>query len=393
MRKIISLITSVFLLLCGCNVNAEVPEKEKSVSPDISAVWVYYNELSMKGENGGTEESFTKKIEKIFTDCADMGINTVFVQVRPFSDAFYPSEIFPWSAYLTGTQGKSVDYDPLKIMVDIGHQKNMTVHAWINPFRVSADGNRDKLAKENPAFKCKDKNSVVETNGGIYFSPASEEAQKLVLDGVREIISNYDVDGIHIDDYFYPSTEEKVDKAYYDSYVKNGGELTLDEWRLNTVSAFVAQMYSTVKSLDSDCIFSVSPAGNINNNYTQQYADVKLWCSQRGFADWIIPQLYYGFESKSLTFDKACREWSELDTIGAVKMIYGIAAYKVNSDDGEWKAGNGIIDRQIECAKETGNCGGFAYFSYSQLADSKKSAEFKNIGKAVADATDLSAQD
>ena len=381
MRKVVSVIISVLLLFCGCTPNSNESEaKKETVTSEISAVWIYYNELSMKDKKGGTEEEFRSKIEKMFVDCAAMGINTVFVQVRPFADAFYPSEIFPWSAYLTGTQGKKVDYDPLKIMVETGHEKNLAVHAWINPFRISADGDKNKLSDNNPAFKCSDKNSVVEVNGGIYFSPASQEAQKLVLDGVREIVNNYDVDGIHIDDYFYPSTEAEVDKAYYDAYIKKGGGLSLSEWRLNTISAFVSQMYSSIKSVDSDCIFSVSPAGNIDNNYNQQYADVKLWCSQRGFADWIIPQVYYGFDSEKLTFDKACRDWKKLDTIGAVKMIYGIAAYKVNSDDGEWKAGSGIIDKQRAYAESVGNCGGFAYFSYAHLVDNEKSAEFKNIG-------------
>lgn len=382
MRKITSLILSILLLLCGCTASPQptAPQENTNTTPQIAAVWIYYNELSMKEENGGTEESFRVKTEKMFTDCAAMGVNTVFVQVRPFSDAFYPSELFPWSAYLTGTQGKKVDYDPLKIMVEIGHSKNLSVHAWINPFRVSLDGDKEKLSADNPALKCIDKNSVVETNGGIYYSPASPEAQKLVLDGVREIVDNYEVDGIHIDDYFYPSTDAAVDKAYYDEYRKNGGESELDEWRLHTISAFVSQMYDTVKSLDSQCIFSISPAGNIHNNYTQQYADVKLWCSQRGFADWMIPQLYYGFESKKLPFDEACDAWSKLDTIGAVKMIYGIAAYKVNSDDNEWKTGTGIIDKQRTYAKNTGNCYGFSYFSYAHLVDEEKSAEFKNIG-------------
>ena len=229
---------------------------------------------------------------------------------------------------------------------------------------------------------------MVYADGGMYYSPASPSAQRLVLDGVREIVRNYDVDGIHIDDYFYPSTDKKIDASFYKQYKDGGGKLSLDEWRLDTVSAFVAQMYTTVKSENSDCIFSVSPAGNINNNYKQQYADVRLWCSRRGYADWIIPQLYYGFENDKLSFDKALSQWQSLNTIGAVRMIYGIAAYKVNDSDDEWQAGSGIIDRQLELVRESDSCYGAAFFSYSSLADKSRQSEFENISSFAAESTE-----
>jgi uncharacterized lipoprotein YddW (UPF0748 family) len=308
-------------------------------------------------------------------------MNTIFLQVRPCADSFYKSDIFPWTYYLTGQQGKAVPYDPLEICINLAHDKGISLHAWINPFRISFDDDVSKLSPDHPAGKwIKDKTAdVVFVNNGIYFSPASTNAQRLVLDGVREIVRNYDVDGIHIDDYFYPSAEEKVDAVYYKDYIINGGKSYLNEWRLNTISAFVGQMYTTIKSEKTDCLFSISPAGNINNNYVQQFADVKLWCSQRGYADWIIPQLYYGFENETLPFDKALRQWQKLNKIGAVKMIYGIGAYKVNESDTEWESGKGIINRQLELIGKTADSYGVAFFSYSSLADSKRSAEFKNI--------------
>ncbi len=379
MKRLISLVLIFVLLLSGC-VSAP-PKEENPASEKITAVWIYYNELSMLNENGGNEKSFTKKAEKMLDNCLEWGINTVFVQVRPCCDSFYKSELFPWTYYLTGEQGKAVDYDPLKILLELAQNRGVSVHAWLNPFRVAFDDDISKLAENHPALDwIKNKTAdVTFVNGGIYLSPASLPAQKLVLDGVREIIRNYDVDGIHIDDYFYPSTAKKVDEAYYKEYTAGGGTLPLDEWRLNTISAFVAQLYTTVKSENSDCILSISPAGNVKNNYEQQYADVKLWCSQRGYADWVIPQLYYGFENDSLPFDKALKEWSEFDKIGAVKMIYGIAAYKVNDSDDEWIAGRGIIKKQLDLINETERSYGVAYFSYSSLADEKRSEEFHSL--------------
>lgn len=380
MKKLICIILSILFLFSGCVFTPQEPEKTPE-PVKVSAVWIFYNELSMLNEKSKDEQAFTSKVEKMFDNCVEWGINTVFLQVRPCSDSFYKSDIFPWSYYLTGEQGKTVDYDPLQICIDLAHKRGLSLHAWINPFRIAFDDDVSKLSDDHPALAwIKEKTAdVVFVNDGIYFSPASLSAQKLVLDGVREIIQNYNVDGIHIDDYFYPSTDKEVDETYYNQYTEGGGRLPLDEWRLNTVSAFVSQMYTVVKSENSECIFSVSPAGNIQNNYEQQFADVKLWCAQRGYADWIIPQLYYGFENDSLPFDKAFNEWSKLNKIGAVKMIYGIAAYKVNDSDDEWQAGKGIIDKQLTLLKESDNCYGAAYFSYSSIADKNRSTEFENI--------------
>lgn len=387
MKRVASLLLVIIFFLCGCEYQDKREKSQKPEGREISAVWISYSELSMKNENGGDAASFTEKFSKMLDNCANLGINTVFAQVRPFCDAMYPSEIFPWSEYLTGKQGEGVDYDPLKIMVEEAHERGIALHAWINPFRISFSQNTDGLSDENPGKKLlDDKNTqkrVVNADGGLYFCPASTENHKLVIDGVREIIRNYEIDGIHIDDYFYPSSDGSVDKDYYDEYKKKGGKLFLDTWRLDVISSFVSQMYTAIKSEDSDCIFSISPAGNISNNYEQEYADVELWCSQRGYCDWIIPQLYYGFEDELVPFDKACKRWAALDTIGAVRMIYGIGAYKLNDSDEEFDSGNGIIEKEISAAKKMNNYGGVAFFSYSALTETKNRVEFEKIKSSV----------
>ena len=386
MKRVMCLLLAM-LTLSSCGIIEKSKTEKKPTGKEISAVWISYTELSMKDENGGDEDSFRDKITEMFDNCAQLGINTVFAQVRPFCDAMYPSEIFPWSAYLTGYQGDPVYYDPLEIMVEEAHERGLGLHAWINPFRVSFDTDTDKLSEKNPAKKLlsdeKTKDRVVTADGGLYLCPASTENHKLIIDGVREIIRNYEVDGIHIDDYFYPSTDIGVDKTYYDEYKKNGGALFYDKWRLDVISSFVSQMYTAVKSERNDCIFSISPAGNINNNYEEEYADVERWCSEKGYCDWMIPQIYYGFENEALPFDKACKSWSELDKSDDVRMIYGIPAYKVNGEDEEFKAGGGIIEKQISVAKATDNYGGVAFFSYSSLVDSDCKKEFENIKSSV----------
>ncbi len=385
MKKIITLLMVVAVLLSGCTPAQEQQQapKENTVkeTAQISAVWIYYDELSMANENGGTEKSFREKIEAMLENCVSWGLNTVFLQVRPCADSFYKSDIFPWSYYLTGEQGVSVPYDPLQICVEEAHERDLSLHAWINPFRIAFSDDVSLLAENHPVHKWIENKSgdVVFVNSGIYFSPASLKAQRLVLDGVREIVRNYDVDGIHIDDYFYPSTDEFVDEVFYKKYISDGGRLSLDEWRLDTISAFVSQMHNTVKGENEECVFSISPAGNIQNNYEQQFADVELWCSAEGYADWIIPQLYYGFENDSLPFDKAVEDWESIHKCAEVKMIYGLAAYKVNESDEEWDAGKGMIDRQLQILSESSDCYGAAYFSYSSLADEKRRAEFTDL--------------
>lgn len=384
MKKIILLICVVLFAFAGCTVyESNTPEVKKQ--DKINAVWIYYSELSMQDEQGGTAESFEKKFSAMLDVCEKNGINTVFFHVRPYCDALYKSDIFPWSVYLTGKQGKAVDYDPLKIAVDSAHSRGISLHAWINPFRISSTNDISKLSENNPALKwIKEKSrNTVNVNDGWYLCPASPEAQRLVLDGVREIVKKYDVDGIHIDDYFYPSADKSVDSVFYDEYKRSGGEQSLKSWRLNTVSAFVSQMYQATKSVSGKCIFSVSPAGNIINNYNEQFADVKLWCAERGYTDWIIPQLYYGFENEKLSFSLACNVWSALPLSDSVKMIYGIGAYRINNSDEEWKAGSGIIEKQLEFCKEKNNYSGAAFFSYSSLADSRNSAEFDNLKSFV----------
>ena len=368
MKKITALIIVIITIFCSCTTAPENPETPEPQT-EIRGVWIFYRELSMAEESGGNEKSFENKIAAIYDNCVNSGINTVFVHVRAFGDSFYPSKIFPWSKYLTGIQGKAVDYDPLKIMIEQAHKRGLSFHAWINPFRVQlASEDENKLCDSNPAKKLlKEKSrAVCKTAGGIYFNPADVSAQKLILDGIREIVSGYDIDGIHIDDYFYPSADEKIDKAEYESYQKNGGKLSLAQWRRECVSSFVSGMYRAVKSIKNDVIVSISPAGNVDNNLNTLFADVKEWCSDTGFCDWIIPQLYFGFENKKLPFKKAADEWSKITDTSKVTLLAGLAAYKAADSEGEWSDAD-ILMRQTQYLESCGNYGGFCCFSYSSI--------------------------
>lgn len=359
--------------------SATTPEGE------IRAVWVNYNELSMQSQNGGTKAQFTEKAKKITTDIASAGLNTVIVHVRPFCDAFYPSELFPWTSYLTGTQGQAVDYDPLQIFIDCAKASNLSVQAWINPYRVLLSRDESKLAESNPARRFLDtgkSDNLLLTETGIYLNPASSEAQALIIDGVREIVQKYDVDAIHMDDYFYPTTDPAVDSASYTAYQTAGGKLSLADWRRENVSVFVSGLYAAIKAIKPEVQLVISPGGNIDHNYNNLYADVARWARESGFCDVLMPQLYYGFLNEKLPFENTAREWAELVTAPNVKLCFGLAFYKSGKEDRyageglrEWIEHSDIIARQVAFCRTLSPYNGFALYTYSSIFSGNLAAQ------------------
>ncbi len=343
---------------------------------EIRGVWLSY--LEFPSAKGKSASQYRKEANSIFSSLADFGINTVFLHARAFSDAFYLSTIFPTSKYVAGTQGASLSFDPFKIMLESAESYGLEVHAWINPFRVSSSADIATLSKSNPARKIyeagNEDSQVCILSNGIYYNPASLKAQQLVLDGIKEILANYNVAGIHIDDYFYPSTDKTIDSAQYDAYTAAGGKSGLAQWRINIINAFVSAAYSAVKSYGQNKIFSISPAADIEKNRNQLYADVKVWLANEGYADWIIPQIYYGFENSTLPFDETADEWDSLKRHKNVKLICGLAAYKCGAQDAyagngknEWLNNSDILLRQIIYVKTHGSYSGTVLFSCNNI--------------------------
>lgn len=369
------------------------------ISGEIRAVWVNYNEISMQQQSGGTKAQFTEKAKKITNDIAAAGLNTVIFHVRPFCDALYPSELFPWSAYLTGTQGQAVDYDPLQIFLDCAKAAGLSVQAWINPYRVLLSRDESKLADNNPARQYLDAGksaNLLLTENGIYLNPASSEAQALIINGVREIIKNYDVDAIHMDDYFYPTTDPAVDSVQYSAYQAAGGTLSLGDWRRENVSVFVSGLYAAIKAIDPEVQLVISPGGNIQHNYNNLYADVARWAREPGFCDVLMPQLYYGFLNANLPFEATAREWASLVTAPDVKLCFGLAFYKSGKEDQyagsgsrEWMEYSDIIARQIAFCRTLSPYHGFALYTYSSVFSDSRAAqpqkEWENLQNLLAE--------
>ena len=375
MKSLLSVVLVLLFFLSGCTADkkVETDEKEKTME-EIRGLWVSVYDLSEF--RGISEGGFRAKAENMFSDIEQRGFNHVFLQVRPDSDALYKSEIFPWSKYISGKEGESPGYDPLSIFLKVAHSHNIKLHAWINPYRVSSTmSEMSDLSDSNPAKSMYEKNSgdVYISSVGIYYNPASLNVQKLILDGVREIVNNYDIDGIHIDDFFYPTTDEEIDKAEYEEYKNNSGELSLSQFRRNQVNAFVSGMYSAAKSKDKNIIVSISPGADIDKNMNEFYADVVSWSQGEGYCDWIIPQIYYGFRNETKPFKETLREWQRLTDESRVKLIIGLAAYKCGVVDSyagkgqnEWTENDDILSDQLKYLRDK-KSDGFAIFSYGSL--------------------------
>ena len=383
MRRFVLIFIALSFFLTSCtSTNITVPKQEenniKGTAERVKAVWINYNELSMKSEADKSENAFRIKAENMMKSCAEYGFNRVFVQARPFCDAFYKSELFPASEYLSGIQGVYVGYDALEILCEYAHKYSLKIDAWINPYRVSYKTDITNLCEENIARKwyCSDENNrnVIVLPNGIYFNPAKDAVHKLILDGVREIINNYDVDGIHMDDYFYPTTDSTFDETEYAEYTNSGGKMSLDEWRRENVNSLVSSIYTAVKSKDKRLIFSISPSGDIEKNVSNYYADIPKWCKTGGYVDLIIPQLYYGFQNESKPFEDICLKWLALERNENVNLCVGLAVYKYGKEDryagagiSEWQENADIISRQIKFVGSQNESVGVALYSYSYI--------------------------
>ena len=402
-KKIVPIIVSVIAMLsviCISSFTREKPPKKQNDINNIAAlsskatadtpesdeemrgVWVSYMELSMENESSKTQKAFEDKFTEIAQKCRESGFNTLIVQVRPFCDALYKSSYFPWSHILTGTQGENPQYDALQIMCDICKENNLKIHAWINPYRVSSNETPKKLSDNNPYIK--NSEIGIKTDNGIFLDPSNETAQQLISDGVKEIAENYDVDGIQFDDYFYPTEDESFDKKQYEAYIEKYGKensMSLDNWRMQNVNTLICKVYRTIKSVDSSVEFGISPQGNIGNN-DGLYADVKSWCTCKGFADYICPQIYFSLENPALTFEDCLDSWTSLDFDENVKLYVGLGGYKAGNgeyDEETWLLSDSILADEYDILRNNKSVRGFMLYSYNCLEDDTAKKEINNL--------------
>ncbi len=339
------------------------------------AVWVSY--LDWAQLDFSTEESFHAGAVQLLDNCAGLGLNTVLAQVRPFGDALYRSSLFPWSHLCTGVQGQDPGFDPLDVFLTEAHSRGLSVEAWVNPYRLRSsaamppDLAGNNLANTHPEWVCA-------VGDGLYLNPAEPAAADYVVQGVAELLQNYAVDGIHFDDYFYPTTDESVDAAQFAA----SGAGDLAAWRRENVTALVAAVHKAVKTADPTLRFGISPQGNPDNDLNQQYSDVTAWLAAGGenaVIDYLCPQVYWGYGftlqsgSTRFAFENIIPAWLAYPRAAEVALYFGLGAYRIGAGDGganadsvsAWSTGHALADQVADLRSQ--KAGGWALYRYGSL--------------------------
>lgn len=339
---------------------------EPTAAAPYRAVWVSY--LEWQQVDFSTPETFSGDIAVILDNIRNLGATVVLAQVRPFGDALYPSSYYPFSHLCTGQQGRDPGYDPLALLVQAAHDRGLALEAWVNPYRIQA-GLTPALCGASPAKLHPD--WVKYTDTGAYLDPANTAVRQYIADAVGELCANYDVDGIHFDDYFYPTTDPAFDAA---DYAASGTALTRDDWRRENVNALVELCHATARRYGVR--FGVAPVGDPEQNYALQYSDAARWLRQ-GTVDYLMPQLYWGQEyvkdgdtSHSLAW--LAGAWAALPRAAGVRLYAGLGAYRIGAGDGsdagsEWVSGRALAD-QLNLLDRLGVQGAGLY-RYASLFD------------------------
>lgn len=295
-------------------------------------VWVSY--LEWQQVDFSSAQAFAADIAVMLDNIRDAGGSVVFAQVRPFGDALYPSDYFPFSHLCTGTQGQDPGFDPLALLVEAAHARGLSLEAWVNPYRLQAGSLPAELCAASLASIHPD--WVRETDGGLYLNPADPQVRQYIADGVDELCRRYDVDGVHFDDYFYPTTDPAFDAA---DYAASGTSLALADWRRQNVNELVRLCWQTVHRYEG-VRFGVSPQGNPDSCLTMQYSDAALWLAEPGYVDYLMPQLYWGLDS---LLPERAQAWLSLPRAEGVALYFGLGAYRIGEGEqgnlAEWKSG------------------------------------------------------
>ena len=332
--------------------------------------YIDYSYLKGKDENILKEE-----INKMVLNIKENNFNGIILQVRAFSDAIYYSKIFSPSLYIVNNENDKLKLDMLDYFIKLSHENNIKLIAWINPYRIRSNNDISSISGNNIVNKYLNTSSV-EIKNGIYFNPAKDEVLDLIIKGVLEIVKNYDVDGILYDDYFYPS--KTCDLKDYELYKTQGGTNSLEDFRRDNINKLIRKTYEKIKEVNSDVLFGISPSGNMNNNYKAEYLDINYLIENK-IVDFIMPQIYYGFDNTNLPFVNTVNSWSNLVKDTNIKFYVALALYKSGLEDkyaktgiNEWINNNDIISKQIIVSRNTYNYEGFSIFRYDYLFNSKK---------------------
>ena len=377
MKKRYSLIVTCLLLLTV----ALSAQRYDSPKRELRGVWIatvnnidYPKKPTINGV--AQKEEWNKLIEKL----RRIGINTVFVQIRPAADAFYDSAFVPWSRFLTGTQGTAPipEYDPLEYMIETAHRNGMEFHAWLNPYRATFG--LDTLALSSWHVFNKHRDWLVQYGNKFYINPGVPDARQHIVSVVKEITENYDIDGIHMDDYFYPYPIKDTpfpDSLEYEQYGEPYG--SVGDWRRNNIDQLIEALALEIKAKKPYLVFGVSPFGVWRNqasdplgsktragaeSYDDLYADILTWL-KKDWIDYVAPQLYFNIGLEVADYEVLLDWWRRHSY--DQKLVIGQAAYKVgNHPIEDWQQPD-QIPTQLTMNRRYDDVSGSIFFSAKSL--------------------------
>lgn len=356
----------------------EIPSVPGEPSSEIRGAWV--STINGDWPKSGSTKNIDKQKQDFINELdalESMGINSVYVQLRGASDAIYPSTLVPWNKVLTGTQGLNPGYDPVAFMVEEVHKRGMEFHAWFNPFRANTTTNTSALAanhviKQHPEW-------IVTAKNQMYINPGIPEARQHIIDAIMEVVNNYDIDGVHLDDYFYPSNTTFNDSAAYKQY--NAGKFkNIDDWRRDNINLFVQSLGQSIKQSKPSAEYGISPFGvwrNIAKDptgsntkagvtaYDDMYADVRTWVKE-GWVDYVAPQIYWSMSFTAARYDVLVDWWANEVKGTDVDLIIGHSAYKLGTAEVGWQTSQEIIN-QLKYNEQYEDITGSIFFSSQYL--------------------------
>lgn len=362
-------------MLCLLFILLLFPLLSSSQAPaEFRAAWIAtVDNIDWPSRKGLSVDSQKAEFIRMLDEHRRNGLNAVIVQVRPATDAFYPSPYEPWSEWLNGVQGKPPVpyYDPLAFMLSEARKRGMAFHAWCNPYRADFKIGAASIA---PAHITRlYPHWFLKYGDKLYFDPGQPAAQDYVVEVIRDLLQRYPLDAIHFDDYFYPyriAGQEFPDSVTYARY---GNGLLRDDWRRSNVDSIIVKLYRVIRATRPGVQFGISPFGVWRNsskdprgsdtragqtNYDDLYADILLWL-QKGWIDYVAPQLYWEFGHSAAAFETLLEWWSR-NTYGKHCYI-GLGIYRAGSNTA-WKDST-QLPRQIQAIRNTPNMQGMIFFS------------------------------
>lgn len=375
----------------------EIPEYHFD-KQSVRGVWVS-TVANIDVPKGLPENEYKEYLTKMIENIASYNINTIIFQVRPNNDAFYPSKLNPWSRYITGEEGKDPGFDVLKYVIEEAKKHDIKVHAWMNPYRVSqASLDQLNMTKEeylatlapNNFARLHPEHTILDGANKIILSPSHPEVIDFVTKTIMEVVDNYDVEGVHIDDYFYPYAKIPKEREQED-YLKYRLDETqcLDDFRRMNVNKMIKNIHDALKNSFSKnnkkVLFGISPFAIYRTNsaileggwekgsynaagalqcYSELYSDVYLWMKEN-WIDYVVPQVYFPFERKDVTYHDLTKWWSDTCNETHTTLYIGMGLYQMGSNE-VWQNPN-EIENQLRFNCNFNNVAGTIFFTYHDL--------------------------